>query len=77
MVLLLGGLLGIGAGVLTLCVPGLTAVALLFYIAAWARPGLGALAVLTMIAAYAFLFGVILVLLTFKVRSIGRNLAAK
>jgi uncharacterized membrane protein HdeD (DUF308 family) len=34
--LLLGGLLGIGVGVLTLFHPGVTALALLFYIAIWA-----------------------------------------
>ena len=34
--LLLGGLVGIGVGVLTLLAPGLTALALLFYIAIWA-----------------------------------------
>ena len=35
-VLLLGGLLGIGVGMLTLFHPGVTALALLFYIAIWA-----------------------------------------
>jgi uncharacterized membrane protein HdeD (DUF308 family) len=34
--LLLGGLVGIGVGILTLLAPGLTALALLFYIAIWA-----------------------------------------
>jgi uncharacterized membrane protein HdeD (DUF308 family) len=34
--LLLGGLLGIGVGIVTLAIPGLTALALLFYIAIWA-----------------------------------------
>ncbi len=34
--LLLGGLLGIGVGLLTFFAPGITAVALLFYIALWA-----------------------------------------
>jgi uncharacterized membrane protein HdeD (DUF308 family) len=34
--LLLGGLLGIGVGVLTFFAPGITALALLFYIAVWA-----------------------------------------
>ena len=34
--LLLGGLFGIGVGVLTFCAPGVTALALLFYIAIWA-----------------------------------------
>ena len=35
-VLLLGGLLGIGVGVLTFFAPGVTALGLLIYIAAWA-----------------------------------------
>lgn len=35
-VLLLGGLLGVGVGILTLAAPGLTALALLYYIAIWA-----------------------------------------
>jgi len=35
-VLLLGGLVGIGIGTLTFLAPGVTALALLFYIAAWA-----------------------------------------
>jgi uncharacterized membrane protein HdeD (DUF308 family) len=34
--LLLGGLLGIGVGILTFLVPGITALALVFYIAVWA-----------------------------------------
>ena len=34
--LLLEGFIGIGAGILTLCAPGITTVALLFFIAAWA-----------------------------------------
>ena len=37
-----------------------------------ARPGAGALAVAWIIAAYAFIFGVLLVLLAFKVRKLGR-----
>jgi uncharacterized membrane protein HdeD (DUF308 family) len=45
-VLFLGGLLGIGIGVLTLSNPGLTALALMYYIATWAiaRGALGTLA---------------------------------
>jgi len=35
-VLLLGGLLGIGVGIITFLAPGVTALALLFYIAIWA-----------------------------------------
>ena len=114
--LFLGGLLGIVIGLLTLASPGLTAFALLFYIAIWAiarglleiaaairlrkeiegewllvfgglasvafgallmaRPGAGALALAWLIAAYAFVFGVSLVLLAFKVRSFGARPAS-
>jgi uncharacterized membrane protein HdeD (DUF308 family) len=106
--LLLGGLVGVGVGLLTLFAPGVTALALLFYIAIWAvatgvlqivaairlrkeiegewtlvlaglasvafgvllmaRPGAGALAVLWLIAGYAIVFGLIMVLLSFKVK---------
>ena len=115
-VLLLEGLVGIGVGLLTLFAPGVTALALLFYIAIWAiatgvleivaairlrkeiegewllvlgglasvvfgvllmaRPGVGVLAVLWLVAAYAVVFGVLLVILAFKARSFGRQLAA-
>jgi len=108
-VLFLGGLLGITVGVVTFLAPGITALALLFYIAIWAiatgaleivvairlrkeipnewllvlgglasvtfgvllmaRPEAGALAVLSLIAAFAFVFGVIHVLLAIRARS--------
>jgi uncharacterized membrane protein HdeD (DUF308 family) len=114
-VLLLGGLLGIGVGVLTFFAPGITALALLFYIAVWAiatgvlelvaairlrkeiegewwlipgglasvvigvllmaRPGAGALALLWLIAAHAVVFGLLLVMLAFKARTFGSQVA--
>lgn len=110
--LLIWGLLGIGIGILTFLVPGITALALLFYIAIWAvatgvleivaairlrkeiegewllilgglvsvvfgvilmaQPLAGALAVLWMIAIYAVIFGVLLVILAFRVRNFGK-----
>jgi uncharacterized membrane protein HdeD (DUF308 family) len=116
-VLLLEGLTGIGIGLLTLVAPGVTAFAILFYIAVWAiargmleivaavrlrkeisgefflilgglasvlfgfllmaRPGAGALAVLWLIAGYAVIFGVIMVLLAFRVRSLAHRLEEK
>lgn len=115
--LLLGGLLGIGVGILTFMAPGLTALALLFYIAIWAigtgvlqiavairlrkeiqgefflilaglalvafgvmlitRPGAGALSVLSLIACFAVAFGLIMVILAFKVRGLAKKVAAK
>jgi uncharacterized membrane protein HdeD (DUF308 family) len=114
-VLLLWGLLGIGVGIIALMAPGITALALLFYIAVWAiatgvleivaavrlrkeikgewwlilgglvsvvfgvlllaRPGPGALALLWVIATYAVIFGVVMVILAFKVRSFGKGFA--
>ena len=114
-VLLLWGLTGVGVGILTFLVPGVTALVLLFYIAIWevatgilevvvairlrkeingewllvlgglasvlfgviimARPGAGALALLWLIATYAVIFGVILVILAFKVRTFSNQLA--
>lgn len=114
--LLLGGLVGIGVGLLTLFAPGLTALALLFYIAIWAiatgvlqiaaairlrkeiegewmlilggiasvafglllmsRPGEGALAVLWLIAAFAVAFGLLLVMLAFRVRGLASKVKA-
>ena len=109
-VLLLGGLVSIGVGVLTFLVPGLSALVLLFYIAAWAiakgvleivaairllreledewllilgglasvvfgvslmaQPGRGAVALIWLIATYAIVFGVLLALLAFQVRTL-------
>lgn len=106
--LLLEGLVGIGMGLLAFFAPGITALALLFYIAIWAiatgmleivaairlrkeidnewflllagiasvafgilltvQPGAGALAVLWLIGGYAVLFGVLLLVLAFKIR---------
>ncbi len=115
-VLLIGGLLGVGIGVMTFVIPGLTALALLFYIAIWAvatgvleivaaiylrkeiksewwlilagfasvvfgvllmaRPAAGALAVLWLIGTYAIIFGVLFVILSFKARSFGGQIAS-
>jgi len=112
-VLLLWGLMGIGVGILALLAPGITALALLFYIAVWAiatgaleivaairlrktikgewwlilgglasivlgvwlmaRPGVGILALLWLVATYAIFFGVLMVILAFKVRAFGKS----
>ena len=108
--LLLQGVVGIGAGVVTLLWPGITALALLAVIAAWALvggalqvaaairlrkvitgewllalggvlsialgvllilfPGPGALALVVWIGAYAFVFGILLVVLGFRLRGL-------
>jgi uncharacterized membrane protein HdeD (DUF308 family) len=108
--LLLEGIAGIAAGVVTLLWPGITALALLYLIAAWAlvtgvfeiaaairlrkvitgewllalsgilsiglgvllvlAPGPGALALVIWIGAYAFVFGILLVALGFRLRSV-------
>jgi uncharacterized membrane protein HdeD (DUF308 family) len=113
---LLEGLAGIGAGIVAFAVPGITALVLLYLIAAWAiltgiveivaavdlrkqirnewllglagalsivfgilvavQPDAGALAVVWTIGAYALLFGVTLVGLAFRVRSLGKRLQA-
>jgi uncharacterized membrane protein HdeD (DUF308 family) len=116
-VMLLGGFIGVGVGLLSFMSPGITALAVLFYIAVWAiakgvleiavairlrkeidnewwlilggaasvvfglllmsRPGEGALAVLWLIGTYAVIFGVLLVLLSFRVKGLAnRPLAA-
>ncbi|MBV8147378.1 MAG: HdeD family acid-resistance protein [Gammaproteobacteria bacterium] len=112
---LLQGLVGIGIGLLSFLAPGVTALALLFYIAIWAiatgileiaaairlrkeidnewwlllagiasvafgviiaaQPGAGALALLWLIGSYAVLFGVLLLILAFKVRRFAGKLA--
>jgi uncharacterized membrane protein HdeD (DUF308 family) len=110
-VLLLEGLIGILAGILTFIWPGITAFVLLFFIAAWAIltgileivaavrlrheiadewllalagvvslifgiiialfPGAGALAVVWLIGAYAIVFGLLLIALAFRLRSLA------
>ncbi len=115
-VLLLWGLIGVGVGIFTFIAPGLTALALLFYIAIWAiitgvleivaairlrkeirgewllilggiasvlfglfliiQPAAGALALLWLIGTYGIIFGVLLVILAFRARSFGRQLAS-
>lgn len=108
--LVLRGLAGIAAGVIAFLLPGITAIALLFVIAAWAiiggafeisaairlrkqiegewllgiagglsilfgalllaNPGAGALAVLWIIGAYAIAFGIVNIVLGFKLKNL-------
>jgi uncharacterized membrane protein HdeD (DUF308 family) len=111
----LEGVVGIVLGILVMVWPGISAIALLFWIAAWAivtgvfevvsaiqlrkeisgefwlilsgllsilfgifafiRPGAGALAVIWVIAIYAIVFGITLIMLSFKVRGLNQALA--
>ncbi len=114
--LLLVGVAGIAAGLLAFVMPGITALVLLMFIAAWAiligvfqvaaairlrreiegewllalsgvlsvafgvlmvlRPGQGALAVVWLLAGYAIVFGVLLLVLGFRLRGLRRPAAA-
>lgn len=114
--LLIEGLLGVGVGILTTFAPGITGIALLLYIAAWALatgvleivaairlrkivsgewwlavggvvsvifalllmrfPAAGALSAIWLIGTYAILFGAILIVLGFKVHTLGKKLGA-
>jgi uncharacterized membrane protein HdeD (DUF308 family) len=113
---LLGGLAGFAAGVATLSMPGITAVVLLYVVAAWAivrgvieivaairlrkiihgeavyviagmlslifgflliaRPAMGTLLLMAWVGAYAILFGIILLIVAFKVRK-ARDILAE
>jgi uncharacterized membrane protein HdeD (DUF308 family) len=115
--LLLVGLLGIAAGVITFLWPGVTAIVLLYIIAFWAiflgvfeivtaiklrkelenewllivggigsmllgmlllfNPGAGALSVVWMIGAFAILFGILLLVLGFRLRGLHGRMAAR
>ena len=83
--LLVGGLLSILPGVVTFLTPRVTALVLLYLIAAWAiftgvsevvagirLRNAGALAVTLWIGAYATVLGIILILLAFRLRKWGR-----
>ena len=112
--LLLFGLLGLVVGIYAFVYPGITAIALLYLIAAWAlvrgvfeiitaiqfrkeisyewalivsglisiifgivlvaNPGAGALAMVLVIGAFAFMFGVMMIVLAFRVRGLPKRL---
>ena len=111
--LILGGLLGILAGLLAFVMPGITAIGLLILIACWAmvtgileivaaiklrklinnewllvlagiasvafgvvlllQPAAGALVLIWWVGAYALLFGILLVVLAFRMRRLGKR----
>jgi uncharacterized membrane protein HdeD (DUF308 family) len=62
-------------GELTLVLAGLASVA--FGVLVMARPGSGALAVLWLIGSYAIAFGLLIVLLAFKVRGVAKKIEAR
>ena len=114
--LILGGLLGILAGLLALVMPGITALGLLILIASWAmvtgifeiiaaiklrkeisnewllvlagvaslafgvvlllQPAVGALVLIWWVGAYAIVFGILLVVLAFRMRNLGKGRVA-